>query len=529
MTPQPLAWWQTGVVYQIYPRSFADTDGDGVGDLDGITRHLDYLTDTLGVDAIWVSPFYPSPMRDFGYDVADYTDVDPLFGSLAAFDHLLARAHARGLKVIIDFVPNHSSDRHPWFVESRSSRQAPRRDWYVWRDAAPDGGPPNNWLSVFGGPAWTWDAATGQYYLHSFLSSQPDLDWRNPAVERAMHDVMRFWLGRGVDGLRLDAIYFIAKDPALRDNPPSSQRGAFHKSFGAYDAQQHLYDKNHPDLHALLRRMRAVADEYSTPEQPRVLVGEAHIYDFDKLARFYGAALDELHLPFNFSLLQATGEADWFRRTVAAFEAALPPGAWPNYVLGNHDETRLATRFGPDRARLLAMLLLTLRGTPTLYYGDELGLEEAAIPPEQQQDPWARREPALGRDGCRTPMPWTGESGAGFSDAAPWLPLNPDFPTRNVAAQRADPHSLLNLYRALLRLRRRHPALHRGDYAATDGAPDGCFVFNRSAGGEALRIALNFSGAPQRYGGGDTLLLSTHAGARPGLLRPFEGHVVGRR
>ena len=491
-TPHP--WWQTGVIYQIYPRSFNDSTGNGVGDLGGVIEKLDYLSETLGADALWLSPFYPSPMADFGYDVADYTDVHPLFGDLETFDRLVPEAHARGLKVIVDFVPNHSSDQHPWFVASRSSRENPKRDWYVWREAKPDGGPPNNWLSVFGGPAWTFDEATGQYYLHSFLKEQPDLNWRNPAVKEAMFDVLRFWLDHGVDGFRIDVAHFIMKDPQMRDNPlnPATE-GAFYKSLGAYDSQIHRYNKGHDDIHAIFRELRRVVDTYPE-ERPRMTVGEIHVFEWDEWARYYGDDLDELHMPFNFSLLHADRDAAALRRLVDELEAALPPGAWPNYVLGNHDEPRLASRYGEAGSRLAALLLLTLRGTPTLYYGDEIGMRQADIPPEQQQDPWGRRVPGLGRDGCRTPMAWADQPNAGFTTAStPWLPLHDDYPTRNVAYQRRDPTSLLNLYRRLLALRNASPVLQVGRYHPLNDAPEGCFVFTRHTETQAVLIALNFS------------------------------------
>ena len=331
-------WWQTGVVYQIYPRSFLDTSGNGIGDLAGVTDKLDYISDVLGVDAIWLSPFFPSPMADFGYDVSDYTDVNPLFGDLEIFDRLVREAHNRGLKVIIDIVPNHSSDQHAWFLESRSSRDNPKRDWYVWRDAKPDGSPPNNWLSVFGGPAWEWDEHTGQYYLHSFLKEQPDLDWRNPEVKAAMLDVFRFWLERGVDGFRIDVAQRLMKDPLERDNPLNEAGTLYsHKPMGDYDSQVHLYDVTHEDIHGVFKEIRAVLDAYST-ERPRYSVGEIHEYDFTRWARYYGENLDELHMPFNFALLNVAWDARAVREVVDALEAALPEGAWPNYVLGNHDE-----------------------------------------------------------------------------------------------------------------------------------------------------------------------------------------------
>jgi len=403
---QDQLWWQTGVIYQIYPRSFRDSNDDGIGDLPGIIQRLDYLSETLGVDAIWLSPFYPSPMADFGYDVSDYCNVDPMFGTLADFDRLVAEAHQRHLQVIIDFVPNHTSDQHPWFAESRSSRQSAKRDWYVWRDAKPDGGLPNNWPSHFGGPAWEWDAATQQYYLHSFLKEQPDLNWRNPETKAAMFDAVRFWLERGVDGFRLYVAHYFMKDPDLRDNPPAPQPStASYKQINEYDKFLHINDKGHPDAHQVFREFRALLDSYEAM-RPRYSVGEIHIFDWREWVKYYGQ-LDELHMPFNFALLWAKWEAQSVRQVVDSLEAVLPPGAWPNYVLGNHDEPRLASRYGREQARVAALLLLTLRGTPTLYQGDELGMVNADIPADQQQDPYGLRVPGMGRDGCRTPMQWS--------------------------------------------------------------------------------------------------------------------------
>ena len=340
-------WWQTAVIYQIYPRSFQDTTGDGVGDLAGIIERLDYLAVTLGVDAIWLSPFFPSPMKDFGYDVSDYCDVEPLFGDLATFDRLVAEAHRRDIKVIIDWVPNHTSDQHPWFVESRSSRTNPKRDWYVWRDGKPDGARPNNWAADFGGDSWEWDESTGQYYLHSFLKEQPDLNWRNPEVEEAMLDTLRFWLDRGVDGFRIDVAHRIMKDPDLSDNPPvaGDQTG-----LRAYETQRHINDRGHPDVHEAFRRIREVLDEY---RPPRFSVGEIHEYDWATWASYYGKNLDGLHMPFNFAILETPWTAGAIRALVEKVEEVVPVGAWPNYVLGNHDETRhcYPTGSGPNEDR----------------------------------------------------------------------------------------------------------------------------------------------------------------------------------
>jgi alpha-glucosidase len=535
-------WWQKGVIYQIYPRSFKDSNGDGIGDLPGISSRLDYLG-WLGVDAIWISPIYPSPMADFGYDVADYTDVEPTFGTLADFDHLLAQAHARNLKVILDFVPNHTSSEHPWFLESRSSRTSPRRDWYVWADPRPGGGPPNNWRSAFGGSAWEWDEATGQYYLHSFLKEQPDLNWRNPAVRQAMLDALRFWLDRGVDGFRIDVVQRMIKDAELRDNPPSKKRAMHGKDLGEFSAQKHIYSDNRPEVHEIIRQFRRLLDGYGE----RVAIGETHL-PLDELLKYYGERGDELHIPFNFTPLYLPWKARAFRRAVNAYEAALrrqqelaPAAAfWPNHVLGNHDEHRLASRFGKAQARVAAMLLLTLRGTPTLYYGDEIGMADVEIPPEKEQDPWGKQMPGLGlgRDPERTPMQWNSGPNAGFAagHVEPWLPLAPDCEAVNVEAQKDDPTSTLSLYRRLIWTRKESPALHSGSYRALDDAPAGCFVYLREHAGQRMLVALNFSGDERRLSlpglEAGQLLISTHLDGEGAVvpsdlsLRAHEGILV---
>ncbi len=531
-------WWQRGVIYQIYPRSFQDSNGDGLGDLAGIVERLDYLNDgtphSLGVDALWLSPIYPSPMADFGYDVADYTDIDPVFGDLAAFDQLLAAVHKRDMRLILDFVPNHSSSEHPWFKESRSSRDNPRRDWYIWADPKPDGSPPNNWLSVFGGAAWEWDEATGQYYLHSFLKEQPDLNWRNPQVRAAMLDVLRFWLDRGVDGFRIDVVARMIKDDQLRDNPPNP-RPPKRRRLGPHDSQLPIYTHNRPEIHEIIREFRRVLDSYDE----RFSVGEVSLFWLSELMKYYGENLDGLHFPFNFTLMRLPWQAELFRRRVDLYEAALPPGAWPNYVLGNHDEHRLASRFGVAQARVAAMLLLTLRGTPTLYYGDELGMTDVEIPPAKEQDPFGIRVPGLGlgRDPERTPMQWDAGPNAGFSERAPWLPVAPDYQTVNVEAQQADPTSLLNLYKRLIWRRKASPALIEGRYRPLDGVPGSCFVYLREHESQRMLIALNFSAEEQDFslaeaGQRGRLGLSTHLDREGAVdlaafhLRAHEGCLV---
>jgi alpha-glucosidase len=533
-------WWQHGVIYQIYPRSFRDSNGDGIGDLPGITSKLDYLQ-WLGVDAIWISPIYPSPMADFGYDVADYTDIEPTFGTLADFDHLLAQAHARNLKVILDFVPNHTSDQHPWFIESRASRDNPKRDWYLWVDPKPDGSPPSNWLSAFGGSAWEWDEVTGQYYLHSFLKEQPDLNWRNPEVRRAMLDVMRFWLDRGVDGFRVDTIHRMIKDAKLRDDPPSRRRAAHGKDLGEYATQKHIYSMNRPEVHEVIREFRRLLDSYDE----RVAIGETHL-PLDELIKFYGQRGDELHLPFNFTLIYLPWRARAFRYAVNAYEAGLlrqqesVPTAvfWPNHVLGNHDEHRIASRLGKAQTRVAAMLLLTLRGTPTLYYGDEIGMADVEVPPEREQDPWGKQVPGLGlgRDPERTPMQWNAGPNAGFSTAEPWLPIAPDYEVVNVKAQRADPASILSLYRRLIWTRKASPALLSGRYNAVDNVPNDCFVYLREHAEQRILVALNFSDNQCRVLlpdlGAGQLAISTHLDREGAIdldtlhLRGHEGVIV---
>ncbi len=529
------SWWQTGVIYQVYPRSFKDSNGDGVGDLQGVIDQLDYLndgtSDSLGIDAIWISPFYPSPMADFGYDIADYTDVDPLFGDLATFDRLLYEAHRRGIRVILDFVPNHTSDEHPWFVESRASRDNAKRDWYIWKDARPDGSRPNNWASMFGGQAWTWDEHTGQYYLHLFHKKQPDLNWRNPEVKAAMLDVLRFWLERGVDGFRVDVIGFMIKDAQFRDNPVHLN-ATMNFPNALWNNQEHLYDIDQPEVHDIIHDFRLLMDSYGD----RVLIGEVWAEPRSKWAQYYGAQLDGLHLPFNFELLHLPWNAKAFRVSVDNLEAALPPGAWPNYVLGSHDMPRLATRYGAQAVRVAAMLLLTLRGTPTIYMGEEIGMQNVDIPIERMQDPQGVNiSPDKSRDPCRTPFQWNDAPYAGFSTKDPWLPVAVDYLENNVEIQQRDPQSLLTLYRCLLHLRQSSLALGRGRYSPVNDAPPDCFVYLREYEQERYLIALNF-GAETRevglQGASGHLVISTELDRAEGLpvstltLRPHEGNIV---
>jgi alpha-glucosidase len=520
------------VIYQIYPRSFQDGNGDGIGDLQGIIERLDYLAgvpgESLGIDAVWISPFYPSPMDDFGYDVAEYCDVDPIFGDVATFDRLLDAAHRRGMRVIVDYVPNHTSDQHPWFADSRSGQNSDKRDWYIWRDPKPDGSLPNNWGSPFGGPSWTLDPATGQCFLHQFLPSQPELNWRNPQVEEAMFDVLRFWLDRGADGFRMDVIGMIVKDAMLRDNPPHPDAPADLPTNDTFGRQLHLHNEDQDDVHEILRRMRALLDGYDDV----CAIGELG-YSLERWARYYGED-DELHLPFNFRLMGLPWKAEAIRASVEALEAALPARAWPTYVLGSHDATRLASRVGPAQARIAAVLLLTLRGTPTLYQGDELGMVNGAIPEDRLRDPQGLRlGAARSRDPARTPMQWLPGARAGFSSVDPWLPIAPDHQTRNVAVQAGEPRSMLNLYRSLLRYRRVSPALTSGSYERFP-TPEGCFAYlRRHPAGDCL-VALNFTSEPLRIDTGSirgSVILSTHLDrggsvTKPLRLRPDEGLII---
>jgi alpha-glucosidase len=521
-------WWKRGIVYQIYPRSFQDSNRDGIGDLKGICSRLDYLA-WLGVDAIWISPIYSSPMADFGYDVADYCGIDPIFGTMEDFDRLVEEAHAKDLKVILDFVPNHTSDQHPWFQESRSSRTNPKRDWYIWRDAGLDGAPPNNWISNFGGSAWEWDEATGQYFYHAFLKEQPDLNWRNPEVREAMYDALRFWLDRGVDGFRVDVIWHLIKDAELRDNPPNL---GYQPSQAEINRFLQVYSADQPEVHEVVSEMRRVLEEY--PE--RVLIGEIYL-PLERLVAYYGEDLSGAHLPFNFQLIQTAWNAREIATLIDEYEAALPEGGWPNWVLGNHDQPRIGARIGPRQARVAAMLLLTLRGTPTMYYGDELGIGKVEIPPEAVQDPWEKNEPGLGlgRDPARTPMHWDGSEAAGFTSAKPWLPLDPRFPSCHVEGLRNDPASILMLYRRLIELRRQHLALSVGSYRLVAAQGD-VLAYERRRGTDHFLVALNLGHAPHTValpeGKTGRIMLSTFLDQGEEIikeqanLRPDEGLII---
>jgi len=475
-------WWKKGLIYQIYPRSFQDSNGDGVGDLRGIITRLDYLK-SLNIDAVWLSPIYPSPMEDFGYDISNYTDIHPLFGNMDDFDQLLAAVHKRGMRLLLDFVPNHTSSEHPWFKASRSSRDNPKRDYYIWRDPSPNGGPPNNWRSVFGGPAWTFDELTGQYYLHQFVKGQPELNYRHPDVFPKMMDNIRFWLDKGVDGFRVDVIWFMVKDELLRDEP----KNPVWDGVNPWDEYLHIHTQNVEGIHDLIRQMRQVFDDY--PD--RMMVGEIYL-PYEELMKYYGRELDECHLPFNFKLINIKWDAEHVRHFVNEYESMLPKGCWPNWVLGNHDNYRVGSRIGKDQRRVANMLLLTLRGTPTTYYGEEIGMLNADIPYEKMVDPPALLQPKIahvvGRDFERSPMQWGGDKPyAGFcaEGVEPWLPLGQDWRYNNVKSQEQDPTSMLNMYRKLTTLRRKEPALSIGTYWGLNfGVPEvdaDVFCYHRDA------------------------------------------------
>jgi alpha-glucosidase len=519
-------WWREGVIYQVYPRSFQDSNADGIGDLRGVIDRLDYLQ-WLGIDAIWLNPITVSPDADVGYDVADYCGVQPVFGDLGTVDQLIAEAKKRDIKIVLDIVPNHSSDRHPWFIDARSSRSAAHRDWYVWADPKPDGSPPNNWLSAFGGPAWTLDTHTGQYYLHNFLAEQPDLNWWNPAVRDAFDDIYRFWFDRGVAGFRIDVAHGIVKDRLLRDNPVATKDDPPHvRAHG----QRTIYNVERPEVHDVLRRWRTLANGY---EPLRILLGETYVRDVRTMGLFYGMG-DELHLAFNFTYLHAPFEASTLATVVAESEVVIPAVGWPVWTVSNHDVSRVMSRWaGGDERKLRCALLslLTLRGTPVLYYGDEIGMPDTRLRKADLQDPLGKRfwpEPR-GRDPERTPMHWTDAPGGGFTQVGvrPWLPTG-DVAARNVADQRRDPASTLSFVRDLIAIRRQRPDLRSGDYTELP-SPAGVWAWQRGAG---TTIALNLSNEPITVPAiGGTIVISTVRspdGERvDGILRlgPWEGAI----
>ena len=517
-------WWKGAVIYQIYPRSFADSNGDGVGDLPGITAHLEHVA-SLGVDGIWLSPFFTSPMKDFGYDIADYRDVDPIFGTLADFDALLARAHELGLKVIIDQVYSHTSDQHAWFKESRSSRDNPKADWYVWADAKPDGTPPNNWLSVFHGPCWTWDTRRGQYYLHNFLSSQPNLHVHNPEVQEALLETARFWLDRGVDGFRLDAINFSMHDPALTDNPPVPK--GFGRGVLPFDFQHHFHNQSHPGIPKFLERVRKLMDSYGD----RFTVAEVGGEQANEEMRLYTRGGARLHSAYGFNFLYSKEVTTALIRETIDMWPQVADEGWPSWAFSNHDAPRAVSRWlnGRDRdafARQAMLLLLALRGNIFLYQGEELGLPQANVPFERLQDPEAIANwpESQGRDGARTPMAWqAGKPQAGFSSAEPWLPVDPAHMPLAVDRQEADAGSVLHYTRHLIGFRKEHPALRYGSIQPVEAA-EPILAFERSYGGERLLCVFNLGLSAldwtlpegwtivEAVGGGSETALPPHSG-----------------
>lgn len=516
-------WYQSAVLYHIYPLSFADSDGDGFGDLPGVLSKLDYLEE-LGVNAVWLSPVYPSPMVDWGYDVCDYRAVDPRFGTMADLERLIGELHRRGMKLLLDFVPGHTSSRHPWFKEASSGRLNAKRDWYIWADGRPDG-PPNNWLSRFGGSAWALDPATGQYYLHTFFKEQPDLNWRNAEVRETMLEVLRFWIKKGVDGFRTDAVIGLIKDARLRDDPPNPNY------LPGIDpptkAQRRVNSSGQEELPEVINRFCNVLGE----KGDELLLSEVYL-GLPGLARLYRACQEHpLHAPFNFNLLQLDWDAGVWGSFIEEYESVLRPEDLPNWVLGNHDQPRIASRLGQERARLAALVQLTLRGLPVVYFGDELGTENAVVPPSAERDPLGQTVPGygLGRDPERAPMAWDASPGGGFTAGQPWLPLPLRHRTANAEAQAGDAGSTLNMYRRLIKLRRELPALAAGGFKRQPSDSEDVLIYHRGQGPDELRVVANFADASQTAPDdkGWKLLAGTHEG-QPALLRPYEGRLYGR-
>lgn len=484
-------WWKNGIIYQIYPRSFQDSNSDGIGDLVGVIQHLDYLQD-LGVDAIWFSPINPSPDVDFGYDVADYHTIDPKFGNLQDFERLLQEAHKRDLHVIMDLVLSHSSDQHRWFQESRKSKDNPYHDWYIWRDPAPDGGKPNNWLSNFGGSAWEYDKNLGQYYYHAFAKGQPDLNWRNPEVHSTMLDVFRYWLDKGVDGFRLDVFNNYYQDALFRDNP-RNEGFSIRKVLRKFDAYDHIYDTDQPEMMGVVEDIRKIMDSY--PE--RYVVGETYLATSAQARTYIGE--NRLHAGFDYAFCNSPFSARAYGQAIQYWDALHGEEAWPNYFFNNHDTPRSTTRFAKGESdaipKLLLAMQLTVRGTPYLYYGEEIGMRDISLARSQIQDPVGKRYWPFnkGRDGCRSPMQWNAKQNAGFTTGEPWLPVNKDYIVRNVDSQAASPASLLTFYKELIQLRRAHPALNAGNLDMKKADNDDLLVYQRQAGDEKMLIVLNFS------------------------------------
>ncbi|MFD2648753.1 alpha-amylase family glycosyl hydrolase [Devosia albogilva] len=501
-------WWRSSVAYSIFPMSFQDGNGDGIGDINGITSRLDYLG-WLGVDLIWLGPLYKSPMVDAGYDIADFTAIEPVFGTMEDFDRLLAEMHRRGMKLVMDFVPNHTSDQHEWFKQSRASRDNPRRDWYVWRDGKPGGGPPNNWIDNTDKPAWEWDEATGQWYYHLFLSSQPDLNLRNPDVVEAIERGMRFWLDRGIDGFRLDSAMNLVEDIHFRDEPTDDDLDE-----GPPAWMDHVFSSDRPETHELIARWRKILDEYNA-----VFIGEVQA-PITRMMRYYGRKAPMLHMPFNNQVMKTE---PWKARKVDAsieqFMLLLPENGWPNWVIGSHDVPRLATRLGPAQARVASLLLLTLPGTPFIYYGDELGMEASEFDPKDAVDPYEKF--GQGRDAERGPMPWSAEPHGGFTTGTPWMTLPPNADTCNVEAQKADPRSIVHLHRRLIELRRQYLDLQGPAYETAYGNKQVLAYYRGKT--DRFYVAANFSDTPQpaEFEGSGRILVSTLMDREEAVTGPF--------
>jgi alpha-glucosidase len=493
---QPVSWSRQAVVYQIYPISFMDSSGNGKGDLKGVIDKLDYLNDgtdkSLGIGAIWLSPIYKSPMVDFGYDVSDYRDVNSLFGDLNTFDILVKEAHRRNIKVIMDFIPNHTSVDHPWFQESRASVDNAKRDWYIWKEAKTDGSVPNNWLSVFGGSAWQLDKTTGQYYLHSFLKEQADLNWRNEEVRKAMLEAMHFWMDRGVDGFRTDAIYHLIKDKNFTDNPlnPNYKEG----EDDPYNKFIHINSQGREETLDSVGAMCELLGQHDDT----FMVTEAYL-SVPEMMKMYKACANNLHAPFNYNLIGMPWSAKKFRKHIDDFENSLTPQDWPNYAFGNHDRSRVASRLGRRRARLIALMAFTFRGMPFVYYGDEIGMVDVPVASQDSQDPFEKNVPGrqLGRDPERTPMQWDRSPNAGFTAGKPWLPVADDFEEYNVETESKNPASILSLYKRLIHFRSGSPALLTGSYRSLDVDNDNIFAYLRECAKEKLLVVVNFSDKDQ--------------------------------
>ncbi len=530
-----LKWSTNDTVYQVYPLSFKDTNEDGKGDLKGIIEKFDYLKKILQVNAIWLCPVYKSPMKDFGYDISDYYKIDPIFGNIKIFEKFVKEAHKHGIKILMDFVPNHTSDQHPWFVESKSSLKNPKRDWYIWHKPKPDGSPPNNWLSRFGGSAWTLDKRTNQYYLHTFLECQPDLNWRNKQVQKEMEKIMKFWLAKGVDGFRLDAVYHIIKDDKFRDNPVNPKYIPGHDD--PYRQFLNVYDRGRPETLEILNKFCSIVGQYKN----KFLVSE--VFYKTKMAEmkmYYKLCQQGLHAPFNFNFIRLPWNAWAYRSFLDNYEENLDAGDCANYVLGNHDRPRVASRLeSRKKARLFAMLQLTLKGMPFIYYGEEIGMSDVPIKKDEQLDPWGKNVPGfdLGRDPHRTPMQWSSQKYAGFSKVKPWLPVARNYLIFNVKKELADTKSILSLYKKLISFRKKSQAILQGVYYSLDIRTKDLLAYIRESEKEKVLVLLNFASRRKKISlpfSSAELICNTYLTKKQGqpinlnklYLRPYEGYLI---